>query len=192
MPELETKIVTPDARVLHEDLQRTFAAFRETNDERLAQLEERFGIDVVTEEKLARLDRALDETKSRLDRVQLDLARPALGASHRDEPQRREHKAAFDSYVRAGEASGLKALEAKALSAGVGADGGYLVPQSAEREILRRMATLSPIRAIASVREISTPTLRKAYSFAGPRGNRWTTLVTFHDGNIFIVKIGIG
>ena len=152
MPELETKIVTPEARVLHDDLHSTFAAFRETNDERLAQLEERLGVDVVTEEKLARLDRALDETKSRLDRVQLDMARPSLAGVERADPQRREHKAAFDTYVRAGEASGLKALEAKALSAGSGVDGGYLVPQSAEREILRRMATLSPIRSIATVR----------------------------------------
>ena len=168
MPELETKIVTPDTRALHDDLHRTFAIFRETNDERLSQIEDRLTADVITDEKLARLDRALDETKGRLDRVQLDLARPSLAPGDRGDPQRREHKAAFDTYVRAGEASGLKALEAKALSAGSGVDGGYLVPQSAEREILRRMATLSPIRAIATVREISTPTLRKAYSFAGP------------------------
>ena len=157
-----------EAKALNDTMQRAFAAFRETNDERLAQIEDRLGADVVTEDKLDRIDRALDETKSRLDRVQLDLARPSLGASDRDDPRRREHKAAFDTYVRAGEASGLKALEAKALSAGSGADGGYLVPQAAEREILRRMASLSPIRSIATVQEISTSSLRKAFSYAGP------------------------
>ena len=157
-----------EAKALNDTMQRAFAAFRETNDERLAQIEDRLGADVVTEDKLDRIGRALDETKSRLDRVQLDLARPSLGASDRDDPRRREHKAAFDTYVRAGEASGLKALEAKALSAGSGADGGYLVPQAAEREILRRMASLSPIRSIATVQEISTSSLRKAFSYAGP------------------------
>ena len=160
--------ISPEARALGDDIQRQFAAFCETNDERLAQLEERLGADVVTEEKIERLGRAMDETKSRLERVQLDLARPSLGARGDDDPRRREHKAAFATYVRAGEASGLKALEAKALSAGSGTDGGYLVPPAAEREILRRMATLSPIRSIASVQEISTASLRKAYSFTGP------------------------
>jgi HK97 family phage major capsid protein len=70
--------------------------------------------------------------------------------------------------MRVGEAAGLKALETKAMSAGSGPDGGYLVPVPAEREILRRMSVLSPIRAIASVREISAPSLRKAFSFSGP------------------------
>ena len=168
MSAMETKAASPDAKAVHDDMQRLFVAFRETNDERLAQIEERLAPDVITDEKLARLDRALDETKSRLDRVTLDLARPLLAARGQDDPRRREHKAAFDTYVRAGEASGLKALEAKAMSAGSGADGGYLVPQPAEQEILRRMASISPIRAIATVREISTPSLRKAFSFAGP------------------------
>jgi len=150
------------------DLNRAFSAFKETNDERLAQLEGRMGVDVVTEEKLARIDQALDETKRRLDRVALDLSRPQLGGAPRDDAAAREHKSAFDLYVRAGEASGLRALEAKAMSTGSGPDGGYLVPNVAEREILRRLAKLSPIRAIASVREISTHALRKAISFQGP------------------------
>jgi HK97 family phage major capsid protein len=162
----ETKSATGDEIIA--DLNRAFAAFKETNDERLAQLESRLGADVLTEEKLARIDGALDETKRRLDRVSLDMARPRLGGAAQDDRKSREHKSAFDLYVRAGEASGLKALEAKALSAGSGPDGGYLVPIPAEREILKRLAKLSPIRAIASVREISTHSLRKAFSTQGP------------------------
>ena len=65
-------------------------------------------------------------------------------------------------------ASGLKWLEEKALSAGSGPDGGYLVPAPAERELLRRMTQISPIRAIASVREISTNQFKKAFSISGP------------------------
>ena len=133
MSTIETKAASSDVKALHEDMQRLFATFRETNEERLSQIEDRLAPDVITEEKLARLDRALDETKSRLDRVTLDMSRPALAARTQDDPRRREHKAAFDTYVRAGEASGLKALEAKAMSAGSGADGGYLVPQPAEQ-----------------------------------------------------------
>lgn len=150
------------------DLNRAFSAFKETNDERLAQLESRLNADVLTEEKLARIDGALDETKRRLDRVSLDLARPKLGGAPAGDRSAREHKSAFNLYVRAGESAGLKALEEKALSRSSGPDGGYLVPIPAEREILNRLAKLSPIRSIASVREISTQSLRRAFSTTGP------------------------
>lgn len=150
------------------DLNRSFSAFREANDERLAQIESRMGADVVTEEKLARIDQALDETKSKLDRLTLDAARPRIGGAAVNDHAGREHKSAFNHYMRSGEAAGLKALEAKALSRGSGPDGGYLVPVPAEREILRRLAKSSPIRSIASVVEISAQSLRRAYSLAGP------------------------
>ncbi|PPD44503.1 MAG: phage major capsid protein [Methylocystis sp.] len=150
------------------DLNHAFASFKEANDERLAQLETRMGADVVTEEKLSRIDQALDETKSRIDRLALDLSRPRIGGGVIDDRSGREHKSAFDHYMRSGEAAGLKALEAKALSRGSGPDGGYLVPIPTEREVLRRLGKLSPIRAISSVREISTQSLRRAYSTTGP------------------------
>ncbi len=158
-----------DVAAAFEDFARTFDAFRSTNDERLSEIETRLSADVVTEEKLTRIDAALDEAKRRLDRVQLDRSRPALGAPAdigRDIGLA-EHKAAFDLYVRAGEASGLKRLE-KALSAGSGPDGGYLVPDNVEKEVLTRLANLSPIRALASVRTISTGLYRRAFSTAGP------------------------
>ncbi len=164
---LENKsIANPDAAF--DELHRAFAAFRETNDERLAQLESRMSSDVVTEEKLARIDRALDETKSKLDRFALNSARPRLGGGVESDAIGLQHKGAFGLYMRAGEAAGLKAMEQKAMSAGSGPDGGYLVPVPAEREILRRMSTMSPIRAIASVREISGASLRRAFSTGGP------------------------
>lgn len=164
MTTLETKSAG-DAMIA--DLNHAFAAFREANDERLTQLETRLGVDALTEEKLTRIDLALDETKSRLDRLALDLARPHLSGEVAA-PHGREHKSAFQLYMQSGEATGLKALEAKAMSRASGPDGGYLVPVPAEQEILRRLAKLSPIRAIASVRAISTQSLRRAYSTTGP------------------------
>ena len=162
-------IETKSTGAAFEDFHRAFAAFRETNDERLAQLEQRMASDVVTEEKLARIDSALDETKRRLDRTLLDQSRPRLAfEAKQDDHSQREHKAAFRAYMRSGEAAGLKMLEEKAMSGGSGADGGYLVTPAAETDILRRMANISPIRAIASVREISTANYRKAFSMTGP------------------------
>ncbi len=141
---------------------RNFDAFKETNDQRLAEIEGRLGGDVLTEEKLTRIDAALDATKGRLDRLTLDRHRPALAGAEPTDAAAREHKAAFDLYVRAGESGGLKRLEAKALSAGSGPDGGYLVPATVEREVLRRLATISPIRAIATVQMISGGLYKRA------------------------------
>ena len=166
MTSIETKSAASDAVI--DEMHRVFGAFRETNDERLAQIEGRLSSDVITEEKLTRIDAALDDTRKRMDRMLVEKSRPPLAGENREEPMSREHKAAFRSYMRTGEASGLKGIEEKALSAGSGPDGGYLVPVPAEREILRRMANISPIRAIASVREISTATYKKAFSPVGP------------------------
>ena len=152
----------------YDALTRTFEEFKSTNDDRLEQIERRMGADVLTEEKLARIDRAMDEASRRVDALSLKSRRPLLGGDGQDAPVNREHKAAFESYVRGGDSDGLKRLEAKSLSAGSGPDGGYLVPTNAEREILRRMSAASPIRAIASVRPVSTATFKKAFSSTGP------------------------
>jgi HK97 family phage major capsid protein len=166
---IETKTAASPAGDF-EGLHRAFAAFQETNDQRLEQIENRLSADVVTEDKLARIDRAIDETKQRLDRQALVEARPhlAFATKSAEDPSAREHKAAFRAYMRAGEAGGLKTLEEKAMSVGSGPDGGYLVPAPAETEILRRLALISPIRAISSVRSISTSTFKKAFSTSGP------------------------
>lgn len=158
---------TPDVLQAFEVFSRNFAAFQEANDARLQLLEKR-APDVLTEEKLARIDAALDESRRRYDRAMLDGGRPMLGAGDATDPLERQHKSAFANYVRSGEAAGLKQLETRALSAGSGPDGGYLAPAEVERDVLRRLAALSPIRAISSVRLISGGVYRKAFSTAGP------------------------
>jgi len=166
MTHIEMKSAAGDA---FGDLHEAFEAFKETNDERLKQLETRFGVDAVTEEKLSRIDTALDETRRRLDRMTLDAGRPRRGGEPAaQEGAAREHKSAFDLYMRAGESSSLRRIEEKAMSVGSGADGGYLVPTPAEQDILRRLAKISPIRSIASVRQISTHVLKRAFSTTGP------------------------
>ncbi len=148
------------------DLSRAFEAFKETNDTRLAEIEGRLTGDVLTEEKLARIDAALDTARTRLDRLTLEGRRPPMGSGvpALREAASTEHKAAFDLYIRAGESGGLKRLEEKALSAGSGPDGGYLVPATVERTVLTRLANLSPIRALATVRVISSGQYKRAVS----------------------------
>ena len=172
MPDLENKAARPEGgpvRPALDELAAAVAAFKETNDARLGALEGRRGADVLTEEKLARIDAALDAARTRLARISLEQARPPLGQpGPREAAGAREHKAAFDLYVRSGESAGLKRLEAKALSAGSGPDGGYLVPDTIERSVLTRLAQVSPIRAIASVQQISGGQYKRAVSVGAP------------------------
>ncbi len=170
IPVVQTKSASDDVASAFEDFARAFEAFKDANDTRLSEIETRLSGDVVTDEKLARIDTALDDAKRRLDRLSLDRSRPPLGrdADAARDPAKGEHKAAFHSYIRTGEAAGLKRLEEKALSAGSGPDGGYLVPDIVESEVLRRLSAVSPIRAISSVRVISGGQYKRAFSTTGP------------------------
>ncbi len=172
LPPLENKAAHSDGgpvRSALDELAAAFAAFKETNDARIDRIEGRLGVDVLTEEKLARIDAALDAARTRLDRIALERARPPLGQPDvRETGAEHEHKAAFDLYVRAGESAGLKRLEAKALSAGSGPDGGYLVPDTIERTVLARLGQVSPIRSIASVQPISGAQYKRAVSVGAP------------------------
>ena len=145
-----------------------FESFKRANDERLKQIETRVGADVVTVEKVERINAALDEQKRMLDGLSLKSQRPRLAASRRASPYSSEHKSAFERYVRSGEAGALRGLEEKALQVGSGPDGGYLVPDEVETEINRRLAAISPIRGIASVRQVNGAVLKKPFSRTGP------------------------
>ncbi len=151
------------------DFMHAFAAFKDANDERLATIERKMTADVVTEEKVDRIGRALDEQKRAMDQLVLKGRRPALGGGAVSTVAALEHKAAFEAYVRGGAEDGLRSFEQKALavSTNSGADGGYLVPDETEREIGRRLASLSPIRAIAGVRQISGNVYKKPFAITG-------------------------
>jgi HK97 family phage major capsid protein len=164
--DLETKAGLPhDAVVTHAEMMRAFDAFKEANDERL----DRRDSDVVLEEKLARIDKAIDAQARRLDEIALKAARPAFAAERgANGAAALEHKQAFEAYVRAGETANLRALETKALSAGSNPDGGYLVPPEIEQTIGQRLTAISPIRAIAGGRTISGNVYKKPFMTSGP------------------------
>ncbi|MGV3490732.1 MAG: phage major capsid protein [Devosia sp.] len=161
MNRLENKAASaaaPESEGLLGELMTAFEEFKRTNDGRIAELEKRGSSDALTEEKLGRLNAALDGAKAAMDRVALDRARPALEAGRPELGD--EYKDAFSAYVKRG--------EEKALSIGSNPDGGYLVPSETEAEILKKLAHSSPIRAIASVRNISTGVYKKPVSLTGP------------------------
>ncbi|MET3667889.1 phage major capsid protein [Caulobacter sp. 1776] len=162
----ETKhAASPEARAALADVLTAFESFKAANDQRLAAIETKRA-DVLLEEKVGRIDDAVAQAQTRLDRLMADLRRPSLSA---DAPLAHvvdERKAAFDRYVKTGETPAAL-LEAKGLSEGTSTAGGYVAPPELERLILRRLAATSPMREICQVRTIGAGTFRKPVSPTG-------------------------
>jgi len=173
---LETKVAgagTPssaDINTAMDEFLCAFDDFKQANDQRLDEIEKRMSADVLTTTKVERINAALDTQKQDLDRLMLKAGRPHLAGETGNVATKddREHKSAFDAYVRKGNTAPLLALESKALSVGSDPDGGYLVPDQTEAEIGRLLSDASPIRAISDVRQISASIYKKPFTTAGP------------------------
>ncbi|MEP3072912.1 phage major capsid protein [Maricaulis sp.] len=158
----ETKMtpVSAETRAALGEVLAAFEAFKEANDARLDEIDAKASSDVLLDDKVARIDAALTQQKSALDRLLLDRARPGL-----DGAPAGAGSAAWSDYMRRGDAAGLN--EGKSASAGSDADGGYVVPAETEARIDRLLTEASPIRAIASVRQTSAGMFRKPVSKGG-------------------------
>ena len=167
MSELETKAGAGNVGAAFEDFMRAFEAFKEVNDDRLDALERRSAADPLLEEKLIRIDRSLDEHRRVVDELALKSARPAIGGPGLRTGASLAHKSAFDSYVRKGEPGALRDLERKALSVGSDPDGGYLVPDETEKAVNRALKDISPIRAIAGIRQVSGSVYKRPFATSG-------------------------
>ncbi|MCH9806762.1 MAG: phage major capsid protein [Alphaproteobacteria bacterium] len=169
---LETKAGgSADERLAFDELNEAFAAFKDTNDERIAALERR-SADALIDDKLERLSQVIDNQQQKLDELALKAVRPPLGSERGTTTQTTaaalQHKSAFHSYVRGGETQALRGLEEKALSVGSDPDGGYLVPEETEATVNRALKDISPIRSIAGIRQVSASVYKRPFAITGP------------------------
>lgn len=158
----ETKMAAPSAetRAALSEVLCAFEAFKDANDRRLDEIEAKSTADPLLDEKVSRIDVALNRAQDRLDRLALDASRPGL-----DSKSASETRTAWDGYMRSGETASL--IEGKSLSVGTGSDGGYVAPAETEALIDRLLTPASPIRSIASVKQTTATTFRKPVSLGG-------------------------
>ena len=167
----EVKAATGHAQDVAEcfdEFMEAFEAFKQTNDERLAQLENQVSEDVVTVEKMNRINKAMDEQKLMMDNLLIKGKRPSFGKPPGNSIANLEHKQAFEDYIRGGREEGLRSHEQKAMSYGSDADGGFLVPDETATEIGRRLSIGSPIRSIAGIQVVSSSVYKKPFAVTGP------------------------
>ena len=164
-----------EATAAFDDFMHAFEDFKDTNDQRLNELENKMSSDVLTEEKLKRLNETITDNQKKIDALLLKAQRPNY--DYQSDGAKAgsiicEHKSAFETYMRRGETQDLRSFEEKALSVGSDPDGGYLVPDETEGTVMQSLKAVSPIRAIAGHRQVSATVYKKPFSISGP-GTGW-------------------
>jgi len=146
-----------------------FEQFKQANDDRLAQLEKKLSADVVTVDKVDRINRSLSDQQQILEDLSLAMQRPAREGKSLPwgDADVRRHRAAWDQYMRKGDQTLLSQVETKALATSPNADGGYLVTDEVEHFVDRALVRLSPIRSVATVRQVSGMLYRKPITTTG-------------------------
>lgn len=167
----EIKAIPETMAAAFDDFMEAFEGFKQANDQRLGEIEQKLTADVVTRDKVERINKAMDEQSRLLDQLALKKLRPALGSNGNRggsaSLEASERKAAFEAYIRRGDETALRDLDAKSMAIGSDADGGYLVTDETDSEIGRRLASISPIRQLASVRQVSGAVLKKPFAPTG-------------------------
>ena len=96
--------------------------------------------------------KAFEVIKSRLDKLEAKANRP--GAPAIATGKINDEKKAFVNFIRSGDASELKALAVSTPSTG-----GILAPDSTSAAILEKVVEMSPVRQLATVIQMSGPSL---------------------------------
>jgi HK97 family phage major capsid protein len=148
------------------ELMSAFEAFRDANDQRLSEIERKSSADVLLEEKVDRIDRAVSRAQASLDRISLAGLRP--GTASNDQAGNDEVKTAWSAFMRRGDEAALARVEAKSLSVAVAADGGHVAPPEVMATIDRRLLASSPLRRIATVRQTMSASFRKPMATTAP------------------------
>jgi HK97 family phage major capsid protein len=166
-----------------------FDEYKKTNNERIDAIKSGSSTEAL-DAKLAKMDEhisSISEAKSRLEKVELKLARPGAmgnGCEKGEIAEAVEYREAFIDWVRNPKdadrqmrcTQANKALEAKtatldrraaqAVTNNTSA-GGFALPEFIEQQIARLSVDLSPIRAISTVRTVSTPDYKELFDVNG-------------------------
>lgn len=175
-----------------------FDEYKKTNDARIEAVKAGKGT-AELDAKLARMDQhidAINESKTKLEKLEAKLARPGVLAGSGDRESRESaeaiaYKNAFFDWVRnpadgerqqrAGQAA--KALEAKQKAdsretrsaqavTSTGSAGGFALPEVIERAIERLSVDISPIRQLATVRTVGSTDYKELFDINGA-GFEW-------------------
>lgn len=151
---------TSDIKALIASVNSDFAAFKVAAAEKDKELAKRLD-DVVTTEKLERINSSVGELQSAIDTANAKIAAMSIGAGGASgEVKDKEYTDAFRAHFRKGDVQA-------ALNKGAGDEGGFLAPVEWDRTITDKLVEVSPMRQIASVQTISTAGFTRLFNLHG-------------------------
>lgn len=150
-----------ETRTALDDLHRQFQAFKVGHEEELRQIKKMGSADIVTRDKVDRLNTVIDALQDKVLQSQVAAKRSPKDFTRATgfDPLADDHAKAFQLFVRKGQDADLIALERKAMTVGSDPEGGYLVPTELSARIVQRQRDLTPMRQLATVMEVSSDAL---------------------------------
>lgn len=145
---------------------KAFEDFKKSNDERLDAIEKNEAVSEL-EEKTDRINEKVGRLSEAITAMEKKANRPSAPGAGEKDALNAEHKAAWLKWVRKGDDTGLADLEQKAMNVGTPADGGYAVPIQQDRDIMRLLTDLSPMRQVCRVMSVGTEDYRKLVNLGG-------------------------
>ena len=156
-------------------LQTAFEEFKSTHAEEQKGIKAKFA-DVVTTDKLDRVNATIGEMQAALDEANAKIAAGQIGAGSQDDgltEAEREYKATFENWFRTGE--GEREVKASMRAGGIRAayevgddsKGGYTAPIEWDRTITDKRVEISPMRRYASVQTVTGQGFTKLYNLRG-------------------------
>lgn len=142
-------------------LQKAFEDFKDTHAEQIKGVNAKFD-DVVTREKLDKVNAAVGDLQSALDKQTAALAALEMGGwgGDKDRVKDKGYTDAFMAHIRKGDVQA-------SLNKGLDAEGGYLAPREWDRTITDKLVILSEMRSLATVQTISGNGFKKLFNLRG-------------------------
>lgn len=149
-----------EANAILASLQSAFEEFKTIHTEQINGVKAKFD-DVVTSEKLNKVNAHVGDLQDALDKATAKMAAIEMGGAAGGRVIKdADYTQAFMQHVRRG---GVNAT----LSKGTSADGGFLAPTEWDRTITDRLVIISPMRQLATVQTISTGSFSKLFNLRG-------------------------
>jgi len=171
--------MTLEIKQIVDQIATSFEEYKKTNDARIDAVKANQGT-AELDAKLARIDAVINSLKEAQDKVETKLNRPGVFGGEKADGEVKEateYRHAFLNWMRnpadqerqQKAAQAQKALESKSTAAvtSTGSAGGFALPEVIERAIARLGVDMSPIRSLATVRQVGSPDYKELFDVNG-------------------------
>ena len=164
------------------EINTNFEEYKATLDQKVAEEVKNGVADVITTDKLDKIDAALNDNQDAINQAIEQIAALQLGQNGSEQDDglseaERKYSAAWDTYFRSGDGEqdvraqqndGIRTGNIRAAaSVGVNEDGGFTAPIEWDRTITDQRVEVSPMRRYASVQNVTGQGFKRLYNIHG-------------------------